>query len=171
MSRIALTTGDMRMKAIRRGYVPIGSTIAACLVTLLPVIVSTPILPDFGFMMLIAWRLLRPEIWSPHSALPLGLFNDLIAAHPIGQSMALWTIAFLAFDYLDTKLVFRDFWIDWFFASLMIAAYIAGGWYISRLMGSGAELSIIVPPLIASILSYPVITRIVLTLDRWRLTR
>ena len=77
MSRIALTSGDVRMRDFRRQYVPILSTIAACLLSLLPIVVSSPIVPDFAFLVLIAWRLLRPEMWPSTTAL---------AARPVQRS-------------------------------------------------------------------------------------
>lgn len=171
MSRIALTHGDVRRKDFRRRYVPILSTIAACLLALLPVVVSTPIVPDFAFLVLISWRLLRPELWSAPIALPLGLFNDLVAGHPIGQSMALWTIAFLLFDLIEARIVYKDYWMDWAFAALMILGYTFGDWYIGRLMGSGMDFAVLLPQLIIAILAYPVVARLILALDRWRLSR
>ena len=171
MNRIALTTGDVRRQTLRRKYVPIVTTIIASVLVLLPIIVSSPLVPDLAFLVLIAWRLLRPEMWSATTALPLGLFNDLVAGHPLGQSMALWTITFLAFDMLDSRLLFRDYWMDWFFASLAILFYVFGGWWIGRLMGSSADFGVMVPHLVASIFTYPIIARLVLALDRWRLSR
>jgi rod shape-determining protein MreD len=171
MSRIALTTGDVRRKDLRRRYVPIGSTILACLLNILPIVVSTPVVPDFAFMVLIAWRLLRPEMWSATTAIPLGLFNDLIAGHPIGQSVALWTTAFLLMDVIDSRVVWRDYWMDWLFASVFILAYTFGDWIIGRVMGSSAEFGVLWPQIGASVLIYPFVARIVLVLDRWRLTR
>ena len=70
MSRIAFNSGDVRRSYIRREYVPIVSTILGCLLALLPIVVSSPIIPDFAFLTLIAWRLLRPEMWSATTALP-----------------------------------------------------------------------------------------------------
>jgi rod shape-determining protein MreD len=171
MSRIALTQSDVRRKDFRRRYVPILSTIAACLLALLPVIVSSPVIPDFAFLVLLAWRLLRPEMWTAVTALPLGLFNDLVAGHPLGQSMALWTIAFLLCDLIEARIVYKDFWMDWVFASLMILGYTYGDWYIGRLMGSQMSFGILLPQLIASVLAYPVVARFILGLDRWRLSR
>jgi rod shape-determining protein MreD len=171
MSRIALTTGDVRRKDFRRRYVPILSTIAACLLALLPVIVSSPVVPDFAFLVLISWRLLRPELWTVTTALPLGLFNDLVAGHPLGQSVALWTITFLVFDLIESRIVYKDYWMDWIFASVMILGYTFGDWYIGRLMGSQMDFGILLPQLIASILAYPVVARFILALDRWRLSR
>jgi rod shape-determining protein MreD len=171
MGRIAFNNNEVRRRAMRRDYVPVVSTILACLFAALPIVVSTPIIPDLGFLMLIAWRLLRPEMWSPVIALPLGLLNDLAAGHPIGQSMALWTITFIVFDIADSRVLYRDYWMDWLFASLAIAGHIAAGWYIARLMGSTLHFTVVLPSLGASILAFPVIARIVLSLDRWRLAR
>ncbi|MDQ3139417.1 MAG: rod shape-determining protein MreD, partial [Pseudomonadota bacterium] len=168
---IALSYADVRRQTMRRDYVPIVSTVLACMLVLLPIIVSSPVIPDMGFLVLIAWRLLRPEMWSPTVALPLGLFNDLIAGHPLGQSMALWTTTFIILDIVDSRVLFRDYWMDWFFASLAIVANIFGGWYIGRLMGNGAGLMVMLPVLGASILAYPIVARLVLALDRWRLSR
>ncbi len=171
MSRIALTGADVRRKERRRRFVPIVTTVIACLLGLLPIVVTTPLVPDFAFLVLIAWRLLRPEMWSAITPLSLGLFNDLVAGHPLGQSMALWTITFLAFDLLDSRVLFRDYWMDWFFASLAILFYVFGEWFIARLLGSATEFGVMLPQLGASVLAYPVVARIVLALDRWRLAR
>jgi rod shape-determining protein MreD len=171
MSRIALTQSDVRMRDFRRRYVPVLSTIAACLLALLPITVNSPVVPDFAFLVLISWRQLRPEMWGAANALPLGLFNDLVAGHPLGQSMALWTLAFLIFDLIETRLVYRDYIMDWVFAALMIVGYTFGDWYIARLMGSSMAFSVLLPQLLIAILAYPVVARLILALDRWRLTR
>jgi rod shape-determining protein MreD len=171
MSRIAFSNADVRRKTFRREYVPILSTILACLLVLMPIIVSSPVIPDFGFLVLIAWRLLRPEMWGPTVALGLGLFNDLVTGHPIGQSVALWTIIFIVFDVVDSRVLFRDYWMDWFFASLAIVGYVFGGWYIGHLMGNSAPFTVMLPQLGASVLAFPIVARVVLSLDRWRLSR
>ncbi|MGE5721035.1 MAG: rod shape-determining protein MreD [Sphingomonadales bacterium] len=171
MNRIAGSNADVTLRNARRQYVPIISTIAACLLSLVPIVMSSPMVPDFGMMVLISWRLLRPEMWTATTALPLGLLNDLIAGHPLGQSMALWTILFLAYDVMDARLVWRDYWMDWFIAAMSIIFYTFGGWYIGRLMGSAIQFEVMLPQIGVSILAYPVVARIVLGLDRWRLSR
>ncbi len=171
MSRIAGSSRDVAILGLRRQAVPVLSTLAAASLDLLPIVAAWPIIPDFAFLVLIAWRLLRPEIWQPHVALGLGLFNDLVAGHPIGQSMAIWTMTFLAFDLLDARTGWRDYWLDWFFASAAIAFHSVAGWYIARLMGSGAPYSIMVPQLGVSIFAYPFVARLIVGLDRWRLAR
>ncbi|MBV9881605.1 MAG: rod shape-determining protein MreD, partial [Sphingomonadaceae bacterium] len=103
MSRIAGSGRDVAIWGLRRQTVPIASTLAASLLDVLPIVATTPLVPDFAYLALLAWRLLRPELWTAQMALPLGLLNDLIAGHPLGQSMALWTITFLVFDLVDAR--------------------------------------------------------------------
>ena len=171
MSRIALTSRDMAMKRARRRYVPVGSTIAAMMVVVLPVVVTAPLVPDFGFLFLISWRLLRPEIWGAGTGLPLGFLNDLICGYPVGQSMALWTLTLLILDFVESQAVFRDYWLDWLLASLLILLYASGSWVVARLMGSQLDYAVLWPQIALSVLAYPVVARIVVALDRWRLTR
>jgi rod shape-determining protein MreD len=171
MSRIAGSSRDVALLGFRRQAVPILSTLAAALLGLAPYVATWPIVPDFAFLVLVAWRLLRPEMWQAHVALPLGLFNDLVAGLPIGQSMALWTLTFLAFDLIDSRVGWRDYWMDWLFAALAIVFYAFGGWYVARMMGARIEFVVLVPQILLSLLAYPLVARLVLALDRWRLSR
>ena len=171
MSRIALTNRDMAMKRVRRRYVPVASTVAAIMIVLLPVIVTAPLIPDFGFLFLISWRLLRPEMWTARTALPLGFLSDLVSGHPLGLSMALWTLTFLILDFIESRAMFRDYWLDWLLASMLILFYTGGSWFAAKLMGSEADFAVLWPQIALSVLFYPVVARIVVALDRWRLTR
>jgi rod shape-determining protein MreD len=171
MSRIAGSERDVAWWSARRQIVPIASTLVASLLDALPIVTQTPLVPDFAFLVLISWRLLRPELWQAYVALPLGLFNDLVAGHPIGQSMAIWTMTFLIFDLIDLRVGWRDYWLDWLTAAAAIAFHSAGGWYVAWLSGSRTEFVILVPQLVLSLFFYPLVARIVLGLDRWRLSR
>lgn len=171
MSRIAFNQAAVRRRAFWQGYTPVMSTLFASSLSLLPIVSETPIVPELGFMTLVAWRLMRPEMWAPTIALPLGLFNDLVAGHPIGQSMLVWTSVFIAYEIADTRMLFRDYWMDWFFASLGILAAVAADWYLARLMGARISFDVMLPQLGASILAYPIVARAVLVLDRWRLAQ
>ena len=171
MSRIAGSEAELAVFDFRRRYVPLLSTVAAILLALLPIVATSPLLPDFGFLMLITWRLLRPEIWTPRMALGLGLFADLIVGHSLGQSMLLWTTLFLVFDLIDSRLGFRDYMMDWLIAAGAILFHGVGAWYIALIMGSDVSFRIMIPQIVLSILAYPVAARVVLALDRWRLMR
>ena len=170
MSRIASADG-YGYRIARRQFVPVATTLLACMVDLLPIVAEQPLIPDFAFLVLIAWRLLRPELWTAQMALPFGLFNDLVAGHPLGQSMALWTFTFLVFDLIDSRVGWRDYWMDWLFASLAIIFYSFGCWYVAGMMGSRIDFILLAPQILLSLLAYPLVARVVLALDRWRLSR
>ncbi len=171
MSRIAGSSTEVAIRDLRNRLVPTISTIAAILLVLLPFVASVPLVPDLGFLFLITWRLLRPEIWTANTALALGLLNDLVAGNPLGQSMLLWTAAFLALDFIDARLGFRDYLMDWLIAAVLIALHTVGAWYIALLMKSDVPFMVVVPQMILGILAYPVAAQIVLALDRWRIGR
>lgn len=171
MSRIAGSPGAVRFREQKRRYVPIVSTVLAILLGLFPLVVMGPLVPDIGFLVLLTWRLLRPEIWMPTVALGLGVFDDLVSGQPIGQSMALWTIIFLIFDLIDNRVDYKDFWFDWFYAALAIIFHTAGAWYIGVLMNSQTSFEQLLPQIGITILAYPMMARLVLGLDRWRLAR
>ena len=44
-------------------FVPVASVIVASLLATLPVVVANGWFPDFGFLALISWRLLRSDPW------------------------------------------------------------------------------------------------------------
>ncbi|HEX8481028.1 MAG TPA: rod shape-determining protein MreD [Allosphingosinicella sp.] len=171
MSRIAGSSRDVALLGLRRQWVPILSTLAAALLVLFPFVATWPIVPDFAYLVLLAWRLLRPEMWQAHMALPLGLFNDLVAGLPLGQSMALWTLTFLILDLVDSRVGWRDYWMDWLFAAAAILFYTAGGWYVARQMGAATPFAVLWPQLALSVFAYPLVARLVVALDRWRLQR
>lgn len=169
MSRIAGSSTEVAFRDFQRRWVPFLSTGAAILLSLLPLVMHSPLLPDFGFLFILAWRLLRPEIWPAQLALAFGLFADLISGHPLGQAMLLWTVTFLALDLFDYRLGFRDFWMDWLLAAGALAFHGFGVWYIALLMGSESHFAVMLPQLALSVLMYPLAAWLVLALDRRRL--
>lgn len=150
--------------------VPIVSTMLASLIPLmLPAIAQAPILPPFGLMMMLAWRLLRPGFWAPWAPLPLGLFDDLASGQPLGSAMLSWTVAFLAIEASERTLVWRDYVQDWFTATLTIAGCIAAAYLFALFAGGAAPILVIVPQIVASILVFPLVARLCARLDGWRL--
>ena len=171
MSRIELTRGDVAFGNFRRKYVPVASTVIATFVPILPIVVSTLWIPHFSFLVLIAWRLLRPEMWTAAVALPFGLLDDIVAGHPIGQSMAIWTATFLLLDLIDSRAIYRDYGMDWLIASFLILGYSFATWTVGQIMGSEMRLLALWPQVLLSVFSYPLVARLVVALDRWRLSR
>ncbi|MEA3015038.1 MAG: rod shape-determining protein MreD [Sphingomonadales bacterium] len=171
MSKIAGSETEVAIRDLRRRFVPLVSTVAAMLMALLPIVTNALWIPNIGFLILITWRLMRPEIWAAQVALGLGLAADLISGAPLGQSMLLWTLIFLGMDYADRLLGVRDYWLDWLLAAAAIAFHSFGIWTIALLMGAKVSPWLMAPQLCLTILAYPLAARFVLRLDRWRLAR
>jgi rod shape-determining protein MreD len=152
-------------------YVPAISVMIACLLTALPIVSTSGWYPDFGFLMLIAWRLLRADAWPAWWAAPLGFFNDLMTGHPIGYSVALWTAAMLVLDLIDRRTMWRGYWLEWALAALLLFANEAAEWRIAQIMGASLPFVSVVPPLVISALAFPVFAWMAARLDRWRLGR
>jgi rod shape-determining protein MreD len=152
-------------------FVPAASVVAASALALLPIVTGLGWVPDLGFLLLIAWRLLRSDAIPAWWAAPLGLVNDLITGAPVGLSMTIWTAAMLALDLLDRRTMWRDYWIEWALAALLLLADEAARWRLDALMGAPVPFSTLVPPLLIAILAFPLAAWCASALDRWRLGR
>jgi rod shape-determining protein MreD len=147
--------------------VPIASVLLGSLVTIVPVIALNPVLPPFGLLVLLGWRLLRPELFPIWAAAPFGLFDDLVSGQPLGSAILLWTAAFFAIELFDTRLVWRDFWQDWLIAVGGIAFCLIGGRLIASPIAAHVDTMLLVQILL-SVLLFPLIARLVAWLDRKR---
>jgi rod shape-determining protein MreD len=171
MSRIAFNKAEVRRKHLRREYVPIVSTILASLLALLPIIVSSPVIPDFAFLMLIAWRLLRPEMWGPGRRASARACST--TRRRATRSASRWRFGRCSSSSSTSSTAgsvprLLDGLAD---RRRCDHAYIFADWYIGTLMGNQADFSVMLPQLAASVLAFPVVARFVLLLDRWRLAR
>jgi rod shape-determining protein MreD len=151
--------------------IPAASVMIASLMTLLPYIATAPLMPPFGFLMMLSWRLLRNDLWPVWAALPLGLFDDMFSGSPIGTAMALWTMTFIAIDLIDRRFVWRDHWQDWSIAAAAISLYLIGALAIETMTGGGTPVFMLTPQVVFSILVFPLMSRIAAGLDRLRLGR
>lgn len=170
MSRLLPATASRSLPA-RLYLVPVASTLAGSAMAALPLVASAPILPPFGLLMALSWRLLRSELWRAWVALPLGLADDLLTGAPLGTAMALWTSCFLVLDVIDNRLMWRDHWQDWAIASVAVAFCLAGGWALAGLEGGSGPMRLVVPQLFITIACVPAATRLCAALDGWRLQR
>lgn len=152
-------------------YVPAATVVVGTLLSTMPLVVESGWFPDFGFLVLIAWRLLRPDVWPTWWAAPLGLVNDLVTGYPVGLSVTTWTFAMLALDLLDRRTIWRDYWIEWALASLLILLNETMQWLVASWMGATVPYSAMIPPLLISIAAFPVVAWVVTRADRWRLGR
>ncbi len=160
-----------RLLPPRARLAPILATMAASLVQTLPVVTSAPVVPPVGLLMLLGWRLLRPELWHAWVALPLGLFDDLLSGQPLGSAATLWTIGFLILDLLDNRMIWRDYWIEWGIAAALISFCMLGSWAIAVFTTGGSAVGVVVPQIAITILCFPAVVRLCAVLDRWRLKR
>ncbi len=147
---------------------PVVSVMIGSLAVLLPVISAAPLLPPFGFMLLLAWRLLQRTMWPVWMALPLGLFDDIFSGQPLGSAVFLWTLTFLTLDLIDRRMIWRDSLQDWALASLLIVALLTGELIIANATGGNTGIIALVPQIVVSCLLYPLIARICANLDRIR---
>ena len=152
-------------------YIPAVSVILGSLLSILPIVSSNGWYPDVGFLMLIAWRLLRSDAWPSWWAAPLGLINDLLTGRPIGFSVALWTGAMLLVDLVDRRTMWRDYWIEWGLAGVLLFAYEVAQWRVAQVMGASLPFASVVPPFVIALLSFPVAAWAAARMDRWRLGR
>lgn len=154
---------------LRLSGTPIITVLLGSMVTALPVIAQSPVMPPFGLLLLLSWRLLRPEMWRAWIALPLGLFDDMASGQPIGSAMFLWTVTLIAIDAIEPKLIWRDYRQDWLIGALAIIFCTAGGVFFARVTGGGdVRLLLVVPQMGWTILLFPFIVRQCARIDHWR---
>jgi len=170
MSRTLTYRGYQPTLSVKARAVPIVSTMIGSLVPMLiPVIAQAPVLPPFGLLTLLAWRLLRPGFWAIWAPLPLGFFDDLASGQPVGSAMLSWTLAFLAIEASERSVLWRDYLQDWLVAAAAIAGCLMAGYLFALFAGGAAPIFAIMPQIVASILFFPGIARLCARLDVWRL--
>jgi len=137
----------------------------------LPIIAPAPVLPPLGFMMMLAWRLLRPGLLPLWAGLPLGLFDDLYSGQPLGSGVLLFSLTLIVIELIEIRFPWRNFWLDWLTASAILTVYLV---VAALLSGAGlalVQLGVIVPQLVLAVVLFPVVARLVAHLDRLRLMR
>lgn len=146
-------------------FVPVGTVLAGSSLTLWPFVASFPVLPPFGLLMLLGWRLARPQrvrIWLP---LPLGLYDDVLSGQPLGSAMLLWTLCFFMIDLIDQRVVFRDFRQDWLIAAGAVAFCLIVGRLVTTPFDAHVDTVLLVQ-IAVSVLLFPLAARLCGMLDR-----
>ncbi len=169
--------GRFRARGINRAPSPLLahatpwlSIMLASLLPSLPVIASAPVLPPFGFLLLLAWRQVRPGLLPVWTGLPLGAIDDLYSGQPFGSAILLWSLAMIALEVIDTRIPWRSYWLDWLAAAAAIGLYLVLGLLFANAAGGAADLMAIAPQTATSVLLYPLAGRAASALDRFRLT-
>ena len=151
--------------------VPWLTILLGSLTPLLPVIAPAPVVPPFAYLMMLAWRQLRPGLLPLWAGLPMGAFDDLFSGQPFGSGILLFSLALLALELIDTRFPWRGFWHDWFVAAVLLAAFLVFGALVSGASVGPTQLGVLVPQFLLSVLAYPILARMVSLLDRLRLLR
>lgn len=154
---------------LRLGIIPTTSVLLASTLAALPFIGSAPLLPPFGFMLFIAWRLLRGDIWPVWIGIPLGFWDDLVSGQPVGSAVALWTIVMLGMDIFDRRVVWRGFRMDWAIGGAALFFVLTMGGLLAGSGGVPTVLTLIAPQLAWSFLLLPLAMLVAARLDRWRI--
>jgi rod shape-determining protein MreD len=152
-------------------FVPAATVVFASLLSALPIISTSGWFPDFGYLVFISWRLLRADPWPAWWAAPLGLVNDLFTGYPIGFSIALWSATMLALDLIDRRTMWRDYWIEWILAAVLLALDEWLQWRMAAIVGARVPFTKVLPAIGISICVFPLSAWIVSRIDVWRLGR
>ncbi len=140
---------------------------AGSLLTALPLIADAPVLPPFGLLMLLAWRLLARFALRPWAAAPLGLFDDLVSGQPLGSGVLLWSLCFLGIEAIEQRMAFRGFWQDWLIAAGAIGCTRVAGRLIAVPLAAEVDVAVAVQ-IAAAVLLFPLATRLVAAIERKR---
>ena len=159
---------EARLQQSPARALPWVTVMAGSLMTIAPVAATLPLLPPFGLLMLLAWRLLAPlalRRWAP--AL-LGLFDDCLSGQPMGSAMMLWTLSFFLIDLFDQRTIFRGFKQDWLIAAVAIASCLTVGRLLASPLGAHVD-SVLLAQIAVSILLFPLAAWVVAWVDRRRI--
>jgi rod shape-determining protein MreD len=163
------TRFDREQSTLKMLAIPIASVMTASMITTLPFLQTQPLLPPVGFMMLLAWRLIRPGLLPMWAGLPFGLFDDVFSGQPFGSAALIWSLAMIAIELIDSRAIWRDYLQDWLIASVLIVSALLIGLFIAGLAHAAPSPLVLWPQIVLSILLYPLIVRICAQLDSWRL--
>ncbi|SEM55693.1 rod shape-determining protein MreD [Sphingomonas gellani] len=151
----------------RARALPWMTVIAGSAITAWPVIATVPLMPPFGLLMLLSWRLLAPFALRRWAAAPLGLADDLFSGQPLGSAVLLWSACFIAIDLIEQRLAFRDFWQDWLIGGGAVTFCLLAGRFIAVPFDSSLNGALLLQ-IAASVLLLPATARVVAWIDRKR---
>lgn len=169
---------DLSSRSINRAPWPVVAfsvpwlTVAlASMLPAFPLIASAPLLPPFGYLMLIGWRQMRPGLLPIWAGLPLGAIDDVFSGQPFGSAILLWSLTMIALDVLEARFPWRNFLQEWVVAVALIAAYILLCLGFVNVAGGSVMPQVMLLQLLLSTMIYPLVGRTVAACDRFRLVR
>ncbi|MEE4316065.1 MAG: rod shape-determining protein MreD [Erythrobacter sp.] len=156
---------------LRAGSVPYLSIMLGSLLPGLLIADVMPLVPPMGFLMLLVWRLMRPGLLPLWVGVPLGAFDDLFSGQPFGSGIMLFSVAMIVLELIEARFPWRGFWQDWLTAGTGAILY----WLAALALAGGPltrELLVVaMPQALLSVLLYPILARMVASLDQFRLVR
>lgn len=163
------TRFDREPSTLKMLAIPIASVVLCSMITTLPLLMTQPLLPPFGLIMMLAWRMMRPGLLPMWAGLPFGLVDDIFSGQPFGSAGLIWSLVMLAIEVIDTRAIWRDHVQNWLIASVLITTALLAGLGIAGLAHARPDAVVLLPQIIMSILLYPLVVRICSHLDSWRL--
>lgn len=151
--------------------VPYLSILLCSMIPLLVVAGTMPILPPMGFLVFFTWRLIRPGLLPMWVGLPLGAFDDLFSGQPFGSGILLWSICMIVIEFVEARWPWRGFWQDWVTFAIASTLYLLFALILSGTFVNLHHIVASAPQVLLSALLYPMIARMVATLDKLRLKR
>ena len=165
-------------KEINRTHSPVLANVMPWLSIMLASVVpqwfsifSAAVLPPFGYLMLVAWRQVRPGVLPVWAGLPLGLFDDLYSGMPLGSGILLWSLTLIAMELLEARYPWRSILVDWLAGSVFVTGYILLCCLIVRFDDVEIAATPVLFQILASILLFPLVGRFAAWCDRLRLKR
>jgi len=146
---------------------PWSTVMAGSLLTIVPVGATLSLLPPFGLLVLLSWRLLAPfaiRLWAPAA---LGLFDDIVSGQPVGSAMLLWTLAYFLVNAMEARSGMRDFWQNWVIAAVAITLCLVGGRLVATPLGAHVDVALAMQVAL-SILIFPVVAYLIGRVDARR---
>ena len=151
--------------------VPWTSIMLGSLLPQLPISSAVPLIPPLGYLLLLAWRLVRPGLLPVWAGFPLGMFDDLFSGQPFGSAILLWSATMLGLEIIETRFPWRGFFQDWLVAGVIVTWYLVIAALFSGGEIGGTMLLVLGPQILLTLIAFPVLARLVAGLDRFRLTR
>jgi rod shape-determining protein MreD len=146
---------------------PWATVMAGSLLTILPLGANLSLLPPFGLLALLSWRLLAPfaiRRWAPAF---LGLFDDLVSGQPVGSAMLLWTLAYFLVGALEARSGLRDFWQNWLIAAAAITLVLVGGRVAATPLAAHVDVAL-AAQIVLSVLIFPAVAFLIARVDARR---
>jgi rod shape-determining protein MreD len=77
----------------------------------------------------------------------------------------------LALDLVDRRTMWRDYWIEWMLAAVLIAIDEWFQWRVAHAGGADLPFTNMLPALVISVCAFPLFAWVVSRIDAWRLGR